>query len=569
MSDLYAILKIPANASQSEIKAAYKRQALRVHPDKGGSSLEFQKVVAAFEQLADPLLRQAHDRRGAHVARPKPVPKARTVRSKAKAAKGFGPFGVRKSTKSSAKAKPKATPAPEKKDCSRAGSGSSGKPASWKQRLLAKVVKLLKALPAEDRRRIFTGQLVQAQRLELEAFMRSECGQPQDSVEATCVALAAPLALGDHEDEEDQDDQDDQESHQDHRSASDETKHGPLGPAPRKRKQIKPGRRRQKTHRLITGISSFTHWNRTFFRCQARAEWMTLKVTHVMTLEEAIDRHIILTGICERIRSSSSASMKDRILGAVEAVLPEHGGPLAEELKIVVEITVPAKHWIGRDILLSGFKLKDIDVLADIWHRIKDARGPVCKRAWFDITPPDDTWKRLRQVCVDFHATRGNSAAVEKLDHWFEELAPQRERKLSRWNCIMMRRAEQEQRRLQKSVESSFQRQMSWERQRMLLEDRLARRLCKQLRIERRRMLREDRLARRARKAHFEEARHRSRLDRLLTTWRRVHEADAKRAARRSKGKRPVGKKHPKRTACGSLRCTRKNIALIVRQTKC
>ena len=63
MPNLYAILKISPSASQSEVKAAYKRQALASHPDKGGSSLAFQQVVAAFEQLADPLLRRAYDQR--------------------------------------------------------------------------------------------------------------------------------------------------------------------------------------------------------------------------------------------------------------------------------------------------------------------------------------------------------------------------------------------------------------------------------------------------------------------------------------------------------------------------
>lgn len=46
----YAVLGLQLDAI-AEIRAAYKRRALEVHPDKGGSSAEFQLVLAAFEQF--------------------------------------------------------------------------------------------------------------------------------------------------------------------------------------------------------------------------------------------------------------------------------------------------------------------------------------------------------------------------------------------------------------------------------------------------------------------------------------------------------------------------------------
>ncbi len=50
MVSCYAVLGLQLDASIAEIRAAYKRRALEVHPDKGGSSAEFQLVLAAFEQ---------------------------------------------------------------------------------------------------------------------------------------------------------------------------------------------------------------------------------------------------------------------------------------------------------------------------------------------------------------------------------------------------------------------------------------------------------------------------------------------------------------------------------------
>ena len=158
MPNLYGILKISRDASQAEVRAAYKRQALQVHPDKGGSSWAFQQVVAAFEQLADPLLRQAYDERCQKInLRPPSLDKAGIILKKTRKAcpeKGFK------------KAQPKAW-----KPTNRSES-TSEKKRSWKQRFLAKVVKLLKVLLPEERKMVFECRLVQAQRLELESFMK-------------------------------------------------------------------------------------------------------------------------------------------------------------------------------------------------------------------------------------------------------------------------------------------------------------------------------------------------------------------------------------------------------------
>ncbi|CAE7236355.1 DJA6 [Symbiodinium natans] len=57
----YAVLRIPSAASESEIRSAYRRQALSTHPDKGGRAEDFLQVVAAFEILSDPKRRREHD----------------------------------------------------------------------------------------------------------------------------------------------------------------------------------------------------------------------------------------------------------------------------------------------------------------------------------------------------------------------------------------------------------------------------------------------------------------------------------------------------------------------------
>ncbi|MDQ7049363.1 MAG: J domain-containing protein [Enterobacterales bacterium] len=63
----YRILGIAANASSQEIKAAYKKKALELHPDRNSSpsALEgFKLVKEAYENLIDPELRGKYDTSG-------------------------------------------------------------------------------------------------------------------------------------------------------------------------------------------------------------------------------------------------------------------------------------------------------------------------------------------------------------------------------------------------------------------------------------------------------------------------------------------------------------------------
>jgi molecular chaperone DnaJ len=74
-SSLYEVLGVPKNASQDEIKKAYRKLVREVHPDRNpGSEERFKEVQGAYDVLSDPEKRKQYDSFGSANGRPGPGP---------------------------------------------------------------------------------------------------------------------------------------------------------------------------------------------------------------------------------------------------------------------------------------------------------------------------------------------------------------------------------------------------------------------------------------------------------------------------------------------------------------
>lgn len=63
-NEFYKRLGVDSSATADQIKSAYRKQAMKTHPDKGGDAEQFKKLSEAYEVLSDAKKRSMYDKYG-------------------------------------------------------------------------------------------------------------------------------------------------------------------------------------------------------------------------------------------------------------------------------------------------------------------------------------------------------------------------------------------------------------------------------------------------------------------------------------------------------------------------
>lgn len=69
-ADHYATLGVPKEATDAQIKKAFRRKASKAHPDRGGDGEEMAELNAAWACLSDPIRRKQYDETGVDTEAP-------------------------------------------------------------------------------------------------------------------------------------------------------------------------------------------------------------------------------------------------------------------------------------------------------------------------------------------------------------------------------------------------------------------------------------------------------------------------------------------------------------------
>ena len=181
----YDVLLVDQDATFDEIKLAFKRRALQVHPDKGGSKEEFHLVYQALETLADPTARKKYDHGLATKTGISTGPKRNQRKRADQDTHPATSSKAETKTKSQMSGKRPTTfagKAPSKPPRATA-TATPAEPQSRQTKLLMKIRDLLKQLPRDARNDVITNEFSQKQRLLLERFMADNADTSQKALE--------------------------------------------------------------------------------------------------------------------------------------------------------------------------------------------------------------------------------------------------------------------------------------------------------------------------------------------------------------------------------------------------
>ena len=543
MKSLYDVLLVNQNATLDEIKLAFKKRALQVHPDKGGSKEEFHLVYQALETLADPIARKRYDHgRIGPLRTSKHSPPGPQSKKKSSTRKCCNPSRSPGGSKPEKTARCKGKQRAEKAT----GSAQSVPQASrCKQtELLIRIRDLLKDLPRHVRNDVLSKQFSQKQRLILEKWMAENSSkpaaqtlQPLPSVEAkasherdndiddrNCLALALPNFLGLRQ-----------------RMLKDS------GSKPKKKTQQK------RSKRMCGQIHKKKRTKDPTLSCYSSGigfDAVEIR-TGCFDLQTALDNLVILMAVKQKMRDSNNwSSFEERLQDALTTSAKEQGKECRDlNLRFLVVQSVGA--LVGPGIALRSPEVRSIEVLGGMRSYLapfrvfanKARRGNIFE--WHSPVEVQNAWHRFQIAIYDAWKAAGadGTAYVQRMRNLHEANVKVLSKHLQAWEIRHMALDDKNQYRPSRLRERSTKQLECKERQQMARHDKNKHRPkalrekndaeCMEKR-EREQMAMHDKNKHRPQRlriplhVHKRLVRNLSMLKRLLATWDRCLQREAR-----------------------------------------
>ena len=404
---LYDVLQVPQHATLSEIKLAFRRRALQVHPDKGGSKDAFHQVYDALETLSDPEGRRKYDQQLG----------AKGAQTQCREPSFSG--GERKKPSEQPKARAADGAAKSEKSKSEPGAEASKMFADVKVKLMMRIQCLLKQLPRELRFQVISKDFSQAQRVLLQKWMVDTGATPQrdSSVASSAVVLQIP--------------------------SPERVQAAPLW------KKSKP--RRSQSDSGIRGVQ-----RRGRARYQANVEIDRVKIfSRSCELPTALEYLVILTSARQKATDSSCEGAWEDCFQETLVSCALEQGKAFEELELRFIVTQNMGIFIGTRRVKAPvvYCLEDVKKLRYCMkafrQRVKHCRGNYDVFDFFSPYELEELWQQFVGTVADmFHAIGASATSyLTRIHAWHAEADHVRVRHLQLWERRRMAAHDKEQQR--------------------------------------------------------------------------------------------------------------------------
>ena len=442
----YDILEVDKSATLEEIKLAFKRRALQVHPDKGGSKEAFHLVYQALETLADPAARKKYDHglaTGKSGNLVQPQPDGQTGRKKTSKKRG-------RSAASKAHPKPEKAERPKPKAARGQAEPESETPQatqSKQTKLLIKIRDLLKQLPRDVRNDVFTKQFSQKQRLILEKWMVDDASsRPQAGPEAklhpvavdtttsmteelhamalpsrSCNSIAVPTPPATF----------------DSRMQTSTRRKTKLDGKRKIRDKMKMKTSGKKSKKVRSTCGTISKDGKVSEKCYRARIWFdaTDLYTRRGDLQTALEFLVILTSAKQRMQSHpTGTSFEQDLAEALEAAASEQGRTVAD-LQLRFAVTMTTSFFVAPGFQMRCPAVNSIEQLGKVRRVLEPFRKYAVGRNLFRLYPPSHlqiAWEEFQGAVADAWESVGVDSApfLRKICALNEASAPLRERGL-------------------------------------------------------------------------------------------------------------------------------------------